>query len=1324
MNYDEVDIPSSYLLIEENYPVIQLAYCYCRLLIGTTERCLFFNPASNNEIQQIGKQNRKSLGKYGITFFPTCLNYDYVIYSARPNLHLWKCGSDGNVIETVILKELMKKNVPFIQIQKSQHTLPPNNVQLSLLKLYCDRYLISWNETSLLIIDPIEKKIIGCCWNFDNIIDLTTCKDEIFLLLRDRNLIRIANYPENVEVNIDIQEESLIASIKTPFKQFEDSWKKLSVFPIRKEKFFLQSNQLFQWHPKSKNFPRNVAESIKSIESTEAINEKYDRKFNMDENDKLQNEMISSAENIYETGNENSSLKTDKINEESDLKSLPINESSSCVKTQDVNIKDKFLENIQNNQITSTEKTDENLNNTDKLSNESNNSDQSNSQDKKNLDLVNNREPLSLEEILFRYKNYHKENRDRSDLCETSDISNSNITDNISTEKENEIKDKSLNINKANNCLSFTETGEIITQEENENKNQEQLTSMNEEISINTDFKSNLELKIENCEFNRKIQNFENNSCIKKFDEESKHCNNSDSVEMLHLSDNKKDLKSNVVTNRILLDYKDIWIQDKTPDLLVSLAACNQYLYCIDINRKVWYSSLSQFSFSWVKTTKEANQIAVPLNGNVVSVLNKGTAYIALFSPKERNLSSANWRIVAENISYIAIDDSSIWYINNNGELYVQQYALLYQSNFKSTHISCEYHLAEVTSQSGNVCVLTTTGKILYRTGITVYKTEGSGWKEIRLMENMIVKTCALGCKDLLWIIDNHCKVWFHPNISKVVTSETNCKWWQIDMSDLLFQDNNQMRMIKDLASSSMLCMLSSSNIPWNGKTSNLHSYITTNEKGVWYYELPSKTIFSNRKEIIGHHWKKIPLGTTEISYNLKYISAESSTSEKGGIWGLLKNNDILHFSNETEKPLILKPPDLRDKISCLTSAPEALWILTSLGKIFIINEIFCTNLEEINWKKLDLSQLANIHLVHITCGKNTVWACDNEGICYFRAGPLTLSSVRTLNQAWIPVDLNAEHEMKAFVQVYILNIYFYLSGGIWGLLKNNDILHFSNETEKPLILKPPDLRDKISCLTSAPEALWILTSLGKIFIINEIFCTNLEEINWKKLDLSQLANIHLVHITCGKNTVWACDNEGICYFRAGPLTLSSVRTLNQAWIPVDLNAEHEMKAFVQGNSYHQTRTTSHSVKQICITKIYAGQNYFMIWAIDKKHNIYVREGIFLDLPIGTGWVYVKGIQAKQLCITNNFVYAVTLNDSIYCRIGITDKNYIGDYWKKIPGSAVSLSANSDGRLYAIGLDEALYQHEMHVIKQSSSAKFKSVSTVVEKVQEEDWEFI
>ncbi|XP_067136438.1 tectonin beta-propeller repeat-containing protein 2 isoform X2 [Centruroides vittatus] len=1175
MNYDEVDISSSYLLIEENYSVIQLAYSYCRLLIGTTERCLFFNPASNNEIQQIGKQNRKSLGKYGITFFPTCLSYDYVIYSARPNLHLWKCGFDGNVIETVILKELMKKNVPFIQVQKSQPTLPPNNVQLGLLKLYCDRYLISWNETSLIIIDPIEKKIIGCCWNFDNIIDLTTCKDEIFLLLRDRNLIRIANYPENVEVNIDTQEESLIASIKNPFKQFEDSWKKLSVFPIRKEKFFLQSNQLFQWYPKSKNFPRNVAENIKSIESTEAINEKYDRKFNMEENDKLQNEMISSAENIYETGNENSSLKTDKINEESDLKSLP--DSSSGVKTPDVNVKDKFLENIQNNQITSTEKTDENLNNNNKLSDESNNSDQSKSQVKKNLDLVNDREPLSLEEILFRYKNYHKENRHTSDLCETSVISNSNITDNISTEKENEIKDKSLNINKANNCLSFTETGEIITQEENENKKQEQLTSMNEEISINTDFKSNLELKIENCEFNRKIQNFENDSCIKKSDEESKHCNNSDSVEMLHLSDNEKDLKSNVVTNRILLDYKDIWIQDKTPELLVSLAACNQYLYCIDINRKVWYSSLSQFSFSWIKTTKEANQIAVPLNGNVVSILNKGTAYIALFSPKERNLSSANWRIVAENISYIAIDDNSIWYINNNGELYVQQYALLYQSNFKSTHISCEYCLAQVTSQSGNVCVLTATGKILYRTGITVYKTEGSGWKEIRLMENMIVKTCVLGSKDLLWITDNHCKVWFHPNISKVVTSETNCKWWQIDMSDLLFQDDNQMRMIKDLASSSMLCMLSSSNIPWNGKTSNLHSYITTNEKGVWYCELPSKTIFSNRKEIIGHHWKKIHLGTTEISYNLKYISAESSTSEKGGIWGLLKNNDILHFSNKTEKPLILQPPDLHDKINCLTSAPEVLWTLTSLGKIFIINEISCTNLEEINWKKLDLSQLANIHLVHITCGKNAVWACDNEGICYFRAGPLTLSSVRTLNQAWIPVDLNAEHEMKAFVQ---------------------------------------------------------------------------------------------------------------------------------------------------GNSYHQTRTTSHSVKQICITKIYAGQNYFMIWAIDKKHNIYVREGIFPDLPIGTGWVYVKGIQAKQLCITNNFVYALTLNNSIYCRIGITDKNYIGDCWKKIPGSAVSLSANFDERLYAIGLDGALYQHEMHVIKQSSSAKFKSVSTVVEKVQEEDWEFI
>jgi hypothetical protein len=40
-----------------------------------------------------------------------------------------------------------------------------------------------------------------------------------------------------------------------------------------------------------------------------------------------------------------------------------------------------------------------------------------------------------------------------------------------------------------------------------------------------------------------------------------------------------------------------------------------------------------------------------------------------------------------------------------------------------------------------------------------------------------------------------------------------------------------------------------------------------------------------------------------------------------------------------------------------------------------------------------------------------------------------------------------------------------------------------------------------------------------------------------------------------------------------------------------------------------------------------------MVWALDNKKNIYVREGVFNDFQVGTGWVLVSGIEAVELSI-------------------------------------------------------------------------------------------
>jgi len=68
----------------------------------------------------------------------------------------------------------------------------------------------------------------------------------------------------------------------------------------------------------------------------------------------------------------------------------------------------------------------------------------------------------------------------------------------------------------------------------------------------------------------------------------------------------------------------------------------------------------------------------------------------------------------------------------------------------------------------------------------------------------------------------------------------------------------------------------------------------------------------------------------------------------------------------------------------------------------------------------------------------------------------------------------------------------------------------------------------------------------------------------------------------------------------------------------------------------------------------------YMVWALDNRKQVYVREGIFSNYQIGTGWVCVGGIEAVELSVSSTAVWALSPNGAIYRRHGISDSNYIG----------------------------------------------------------------
>lgn len=41
-----------------------------------------------------------------------------------------------------------------------------------------------------------------------------------------------------------------------------------------------------------------------------------------------------------------------------------------------------------------------------------------------------------------------------------------------------------------------------------------------------------------------------------------------------------------------------------------------------------------------------------------------------------------------------------------------------------------------------------------------------------------------------------------------------------------------------------------------------------------------------------------------------------------------------------------------------------------------------------------------------------------------------------------------------------------------------------------------------------------------------------------------------------------------------------------------------------------------------------------MVWAIDSKYNVYVRQAVFDDFLFGTEWIIVPGIKAVNLTVS------------------------------------------------------------------------------------------
>ncbi|CAD5119039.1 DgyrCDS7688 [Dimorphilus gyrociliatus] len=244
-----------------------------------------------------------------------------------------------------------------------------------------------------------------------------------------------------------------------------------------------------------------------------------------------------------------------------------------------------------------------------------------------------------------------------------------------------------------------------------------------------------------------------------------------------------------------------------------------------------------------------------------------------------------------------------------------------------------------------------------------------------------------------------------------------------------------------------------------------------------------------------------------------------------------------------------------------------------------------------------------------------------------------------------------------------------------------------------------------VSSICAVEWYLWVLSTDGAIYSRSGVSPGCPQGLNWIPIDLMLIGQSKICSVAINSKFAWSVDEKGKLYLRMS-IEPPSAGSLSAAWIPIE-----------ESLSKHG---------QSLLTSIFSGFNFKMIWAIDSMNCVYTRKGITESLPIGTDWMYIPGIKAVKLAISDNAVYALTTSNGLFVRHGINENNLHGDYWRQIPGNFNHISASRDNTLWAITKEGHLIKRKTHLLRTAHHLKNTTNKEFIRlnSLNTDDWEVI
>ena len=238
-------------------------------------------------------------------------------------------------------------------------------------------------------------------------------------------------------------------------------------------------------------------------------------------------------------------------------------------------------------------------------------------------------------------------------------------------------------------------------------------------------------------------------------------------------------------------------------------------------------------------------------------------------------------------------------------------------------------------------------------------------------------------------------------------------------------------------------------------------------------------------------------------------------------------------------------------------------------------------------------------------------------------------------------------------------------TGLVWGLRRNGEIFCLP-PNGRPFSIDPPSSA-RLTLLTASEVAVWALVG-DKVVVREGINSYCPQGISWKKADTITMDNAPVKWLSCGRTTVWAVDQIGHVWLR-----MVTDPTQHGHSSPVWLEIDGQLS------------------EGFPLQRVAVAPDDSMVWVVDQRGNVYVRNGVTESLPTGKQWEYVAGAQVKELVVSKTSVWAISASGEMLCRFGMSRSNCSGDYWKKVIGSFSQLSVTPFDQVWGIDKDGQMF---------------------------------